>query len=117
MVIDTGEGDMKNEIAVLHDLAQKLRSQRFKNGSISFERDEVKFEIDEKGKPVRVFFRQFGTANELIEEFMLLANKQVANFIGNVKDKKERKTFVYRVHDKPNVEKLQKFAAFISRFG
>lgn len=117
MVIDTGEGDMKNEISILHDLAQKLRNERYKSGSISFERDEVKFEIDEKGKPVRVFFRQFGTANELIEEFMLLANKHVATFIGNPKEKKERKTFVYRVHDKPNTEKLERFAAFVEKFG
>ncbi|MBN2612148.1 MAG: ribonuclease R [Bacteroidales bacterium] len=116
-VIDTGEGDMKNEILVLHNLAQKLREERFRKGAISFERDEVKFEIDEQGRPVRVFFRQYGTANELIEEFMLLANKHVATFIGNVKDKHARKTFVYRIHDKPNLEKLQKFAQFIYRFG
>lgn len=116
-VIDTGQGEMKEQIVVLHDLAQKLRNERFKTGSISFERDEVKFEIDEKGKPVRVFFRESGTANELIEEFMLLANKHVATFIGDVKDKKEKKTFVYRIHDKPSLEKLQKFAAFISKFG
>ncbi|MFO7657553.1 MAG: ribonuclease R [Bacteroidales bacterium] len=116
-VIDTGEGDMKNEIPVLHNLAQQLREERFRKGAISFERDEVKFETDEKGRPLRVFFRQYGTANELIEEFMLLANKHVATFIGNVKDKQARKTFVYRIHDKPNPEKLQKFAQFINRFG
>jgi len=116
-VIDTGEGACKNEVLVLHDLAQKLRNERFKSGSISFERDEVKFELDEKGRPVRVFFREYGTANELIEEFMLLANKRVASLIGKVEDKNAQKTFIYRVHDKPNIEKLEKFAEFISKFG
>ena len=116
-VIDTGQGDMKDEIVILHQLAQKLRNERFKKGSISFERDEVKFEIDDKGRPLRVYFREYGTANELIEEFMLLANKYVASLIGDVKEKRLRKTFVYRIHDKPNLEKLQKFAQFISKFG
>jgi ribonuclease R len=94
-----------------------LRSQRFKNGSISFEREEVRFDIDEIGKPLGIHFREHGTANELIEEFMLLANKKVAEFIGSVPDKKERKTFVYRIHDKPNQEKLEKFAGFVRKFG
>lgn len=116
-IIDTGKGELKDEILILHGLAQKLRTERFNKGSISFERDEVKFDIGENGRPLRVYFREYGTANELIEEFMLLANKYVASLIGNVKDKKERKTFVYRIHDKPNPEKLQKFATFISKFG
>jgi ribonuclease R len=116
-VIDTGEGDLKEEILLLNDLAQKLRRQRYNNGAISFERDEVKFEIDENGKPVRVFYREHGLSNELIEEFMLLANKKVASFVGDAKEKKDRKTFVYRIHDKPDPEKLEKFNRILSRFG
>jgi ribonuclease R len=116
-VIDTGSGDLADELKVLNDLAQKLRKERFKRGAVSFEREEVKFDLDEKGKPLGVKFREHGLANELIEEFMLLANKRVAEFIGNVPDKKTRKTFVYRIHDKPNQEKLQKFASFVRKFG
>jgi len=116
-VIDSGTGDLKGEILILHELAQKLRNERFKKGSISFERDEVKFDIDEDGRPQRIFFREYGTANELIEEFMLLANKRVATLIGEVKNKQDRRTFVYRIHDKPNFERLQKFASFIHKFG
>lgn len=116
-IIDTGEGDFAEEVLKLNELARLLRDKRFQNGAISFERDEVKFEIDETGKPLRVFFREHGLSNELVEEFMLLANKQVANFVGNKRDKKERKTFVYRIHDKPNPEKLHKFNRILSRFG
>jgi ribonuclease R len=116
-IIDTGEGDFAEEVLKLNELARLLRDKRFQNGAISFERDEVKFEIDETGKPLRVYFREHGLSNELVEEFMLLANKQVANFIGNKRDKKERKTFVYRIHDKPNPEKLHKFNRILSRFG
>jgi ribonuclease R len=116
-IIDSGDGDLKDEILHLHRLAQKIRTERFKKGSISFERDEVKFDIDEDGTPRRIYFREYGTANELIEEFMLLANKRVATLIGEIKNKQERRTFVYRIHDKPNFEKLQRFASFISRFG
>jgi ribonuclease R len=86
-------------------------------GSISFERDEVKFDIGEDGRPLGIYFREYGTANELIEEFMLLANKKVAGLIGGIKSREERRTFVYRIHDKPNFEKLQKFASFILKFG
>ncbi len=116
-IIDTGKGDFDDEILILNDLARKLRKQRFTNGSIAFDREEVKFEIDETGKPLRVFYKDHGLSNELIEEFMLLANKSVANKIGNVQDKKDSRTFVYRVHDKPNQEKLMKFASFIRKFG
>ena len=116
-VIDTGEGDLKDEVICLNDLAQKLRAERYIKGAISFERDEVKFEIDENGKPLRVFNRPHGLSNELIEEFMLLANKRVASFIGNVKEKKDKKTFVYRIHDQPDPEKLEKFNRILNRFG
>jgi ribonuclease R len=116
-VIDTGEGDLKDEILILNDLAQKLRKARFKNGAVSFEREEVKFNLDEKGKPLGIKFREHGLSNELIEEFMLLSNRRVAEFIGNVPHLKDKKTFVYRIHDKPNPEKLQKFAGFVRKFG
>lgn len=113
-VIDTGEGDMKDEVLTLHNLAQKLRERRFMSGSFAFERLEVKFTLSEAGKPLGVLFREFGTSNQLIEEFMLLANKQVAEYVGK---KLKGKTFVYRIHDKPNPEKLQSFSYFIKRFG
>ncbi len=116
-IIDTGAGDYSEEVLKLNELAQLLRQQRFEGGAISFDRDEVKFDIDENGKPLRVYFREHGLSNELVEEFMLLANKRVANFIGNVEDKKARKTFVYRVHDKPDPEKLQKFNRVLGKFG
>ena len=116
-VIESGEGDLKDEILTLHNLAQKLRSKRFKDGSIAFDRIEVKFEIDEKGKPLSVFFKESKDSNKLIEEFMLLANKKVAEFIGKEKGNKQARTFVYRIHDKPDPEKLENFNHFIKRFG
>ncbi len=116
-IIDGNPGDFSKEVLKLNELAQILRNQRYKDGAISFDRDEVKFDIDETGKPLRVYFREHGLSNELVEEFMLLANKQVANFIGNVENKKNKKTFVYRIHDKPNPEKLQKFNRILGKFG
>ncbi|MCB2196872.1 MAG: ribonuclease R [Bacteroidetes bacterium] len=116
-IIEGGEGDFKEELLLLNDLAQKIRARRFKNGAISFERVEVKFNIDEKGKPLGVFFKEHKESNQLIEEFMLLANKRVAEFIGLTKKGQPKKTFVYRIHEKPDPEKLEKFAKFIHRFG
>jgi ribonuclease R len=116
-VIETGEGDLKNEILTLHDLAQKLRNQRFKKGAISFDRIEVKFILDEKGKPTGVYFKEAKASNQLIEEFMLLANKKVAELIGKVEKGEQAKTFVYRIHDEPDLEKLGNFSKFISKFG
>ncbi len=116
-VIETGEGDLKEEILTLNDLAVKLREKRFNAGSIAFDRIEMKFEIDENGKPLSVFFKEAKESNKLIEEFMLLANKRVAEFIGNVGPKKKAKTFVYRIHDKPDPDKLVSFNTFIKRFG
>lgn len=116
-IIDTGEGDYKEEMLKMNELAQKLRQSRFDNGAISFDREEVKFELDEAGKPLRVFSKEHGLSNELVEEFMLLANKHVAAFIGDKKDKKSRKTFVYRIHDKPDPEKLERFNRILGRFG
>ncbi|NOU18307.1 MAG: ribonuclease R [Bacteroidales bacterium] len=115
-VIETGNGDMQIEILKLHELAQKLRKNRFKSGAIGFERTEVKFNLDDKGKPLGVFFKENKASNQLIEEFMLLANKKVAELVGRVKDK-TAKPFVYRIHDKPNPEKFESFRNFITRFG
>lgn len=122
-VIDTGEGDMRDEILTMHQLAQKLRTQRFKSGAIAFERDEVRFDIDPSGKPLRVYFKELGESNQLIEEFMLLANKKVAEFCSELgKEPRPQKigkgkTFVFRIHDVPNMEKLDAFAAFVTKFG
>ncbi len=114
LVIDTGDGDMKEQVAVLHRLAQQLRAKRFAAGAFAFEKIEVRFDLDETGKPVGIKFREMGTANQLVEEFMLLANKHVAEYIGK---KLKGKTFVYRIHDKPDPEKISNFSHFITRFG
>ncbi len=116
-IIETGEGDLKDEVLTLHGLAVKLRGTRFKRGSLAFERIEVKFNIDENGKPLSVYFKEAKESNQLVEEFMLLANKRVAEFIGNPDDHKTPKTFVYRIHDKPDPDKLMNFNHFIHKFG
>ncbi len=129
-VIESGQGDLKDEILQLHRLAQVLREKRFREGSFNFERVEVKFHIDESGYPTGVYFKENKESNQLIEEFMLLANRRVAEFIGkppgisldadtrsNAAPETRPKTFVYRIHDKPNTEKLESFAYFIKRLG
>ena len=116
-VIETGRGDFAEEILTLNRLAQELRRQRFRNGAISFDREEVKFRLDENGKPLGVYFKEQKESNQMIEEFMLLANRRVAEFCGKVKGRKSGRTMVYRVHDEPNVDKLQSFRQFILRFG
>lgn len=116
-IIETGKGDLKDEMLKLNELAQKLKDNRFKNGAIAFDRVEVKFELDEKGKPLGVYFKEAKEANHLVEEFMLLANKEVAAFIGKPQGRKKARTFVYRIHDKPDPEKLESFNNFIHKFG
>ncbi len=116
-VIETGKGDFKDEILQLDKLAKQLRALRFKSGAIAFDRIEVRFEIDEKGKPLNVLFKEQKDANKLIEEFMLLANKTVATHVGKPQKGKKPKTFVYRIHDIPNPDKMENFAEFIRRFG
>jgi ribonuclease R len=116
-IIETGKGDLSDVIVELDRLAKKFRERRMKNGAIEFDRVEVKFEIDEKGKPIRAYFKENKDSNKLIEEFMLLANRKVAEFIGKTKEGKKAKTFVYRIHDLPNQEKLISFAQFIKKFG
>ena len=116
-IIETGEGELKEEVLTLNGLARKLRDARFKHGAIAFDRVEVKFVIDENGKPLSVYFKEAKESNQLVEEFMLLANKRVAEFIGATDEKKTPKTFVYRIHDKPDPEKLMNFNHFIHKFG
>lgn len=116
-IIETGKGDYKKEVLKLDELAKQLRKKRFVNGAIAFERHEVKFDIDENGKPLGVYFKIAKDSNKLVEEFMLLANKTVAEFIGKVPKSKKAKTFVYRIHDLPSPEKLKNLSEFIARFG
>ena len=116
-VIETGEGDLRDEVLTLDRLAKKLRERRFANGAIAFERAEVRFELDEQGKPLSVYFKEAKDANKLIEEFMLLANRTVATHIGKPGRGQRAKTFVYRIHDLPDAEKLGNFSDFIKRFG
>lgn len=115
--IETGEGELKEEIMQFHTLASILRQRRFNEGSYSFERVEVKFYLDEQGKPTGVYFKEAKDSNWLIEEFMLLANRKVAERIGRVRKGQHPRTFVYRIHDRPDPEKLQNFSNFIHQFG
>ena len=116
-IIEGAEGDYKEEILTLNDLAQKLRQRRFENGSISFDRQEVRFEIDEDGRPLSVYFKVAKEANMLIEEFMLLANCTVAEAVGKTATGKKGKSFVYRIHDVPDPSKINDLSVFIGRFG
>lgn len=120
--LDIGEGDFAEELQVLHRLAQQLRQRRFDKGAIAFDREEVRFRLDEMGKPLSVYFKTQQAANQLIEEFMLLANKTVAAHIGSHENtsllrRQTKKTFVYRVHDVPDPDKMKDFSNFIKRFG
>ena len=116
-IIETGEGDYKEEVLQLNRLAQILRQKRMAAGSINFDRCEVKFEIDETGKPLSVYFKVSKEANKLIEEFMLLANKTVAEYVGKVPKNKKPKVLPYRIHDLPEPDKLDNLNQFIARFG
>ncbi|MDR2627797.1 MAG: ribonuclease R [Dysgonamonadaceae bacterium] len=116
-VIETGAGDLHEELSTLDRLAKLLRKKRFVHGAINFDRFEVKFELDEQGKPIGVYFKESKDANKLIEEFMLLANRAAAELIGKAPKGKTAKTFVYRIHDLPDPERLDNFATFIRRFG
>lgn len=116
-VIETGKGDYARELEVLNSIAKKLRHKRYEAGALEFDRAEVRFEIDENGKPVSVYFKESKDANKLIEEFMLLANKTVAESIGKVVKTKKAKNFVYRVHDNPDPEKMSNLSLIASRFG
>lgn len=116
-IIETGKGDFAQEILVLNTLAQELRRRRYDNGALEFNRAEVRFEIDKDGHPISVYFKESKEANKLIEEFMLLANLTVAESIGKVPKGKKAKSFVYRVHDNPDPEKINNFSLIALRFG
>ena len=116
-MIEGGEGDYKTEILTFHSLATKLREKRMEAGSINFHTEEVKFVLDENKKPIDTYVRVQNESHELIEDFMLLANRTVAETIGKPESKWHNHTFVYRVHDEPNPEKLNKFVLLISRLG
>ncbi len=116
-VIETGKGEMQKEILAVHQLAEKIKNIRFKNGAINFHTEEVKFILDEKGKPIDTYVKVQKEANWLIEEFMLLANRRVAERIGRQRGKNPPKTFVYRIHDEPSPEKLNNFMQFVGRLG
>ncbi len=115
--IESGEGDFAETLKILNELALQMRKQRFRKGAVNFETTEVRFKLDENGKPLGVIPKVRKDAHKLIEEFMLLANKQVATFIYDMKKGKDKNTFVYRTHDYPDPEKVATFATFARRFG
>ena len=126
-IIDTGQGDHAEAILTLHQLAQKLRVRRFEKGSIAFDRPEVRFELDKDGKPIAVHIKESKPAHQLIEEFMLLANRTVAERISDASrqditpalrlKKRTPPTFVYRIHEAPDEEKLRSLSEFVARMG
>ncbi|MDH5476554.1 MAG: ribonuclease R, partial [Cyclobacteriaceae bacterium] len=116
--LENKEGDFAEELNILNALAYKLRAKKFKNGAIAFETTEVRFKLDENGKPIEVIPKQRKDAHKLVEDFMLLANKSVATYIFKMKTgNKDKNTFVYRTHDLPNPEKVSAFSEFAKRFG
>lgn len=116
-VIENGKGDFADEILTLDRLAKILRKERYENGSVDFDRAEVRFDIDENGHPTGVYFKESKDANKLIEEFMLLANRTVATYIGKGNGKKKPKAFVYRIHEMPDPGKLEELAKLAKTFG
>jgi len=116
-IIESGTGLFHKEIGLLNEMAVRIRERRMRAGAIDFERQEVKFKLDNDGKPLEVYFKDQKEAHKLIEEFMLLANKTVAERIGKIREGQKQKTFVYRVHDIPNPEKLNTLANFVEKLG
>jgi ribonuclease R len=115
--IEQKSGDYFAELTTLNELALKLRVERFMRGAINFETTEVRFDLDEKGKPISLRVKERKDAHKLVEEFMLLANKRVAEFVYKMKKGKQKNTFVYRTHDYPDPEKLNAFSIFAKKFG
>ena len=111
------QGEFATELVMLDRLAKKMRAARFANGAVKFDREELHFDVDETGKPVRCYFKVSKDANKLIEEFMLLANRTVAESIGKVKKGQKAKTLPYRIHDAPDPAKLENLREFIVKFG
>jgi len=116
-IIEGAEGDHKKEIMVLNEMAQNLRAARFKKGAINFSSQEIRFKLDDTGKPIGIVVKESKDAHKLIEEFMLLANRTVAKYVSEKEVKGKPVPFAYRVHDVPDESKLAIFAAFASRFG
>jgi len=116
-IIEGKEGEMNTQVLAANKLAEKLKEDRFKKGAINFNTEEVKFILDEKGKPIDTYIKVQKEANWMIEDFMLLANRRVAEKIGRQRGKNPPKTFVYRIHDEPSPEKLNKFSEFVTRLG
>lgn len=116
-IIEEQKGPFCEAITTMNELAKVIRRQRMKEGAIAFEKKEVKFKLDEKGKPVEVYFKEQKDAHKLIEEFMLLANRFVAERVGKPRANKQLKTFVYRIHDIPNLEKLTTLSTFVAKLG
>ncbi len=128
-ILQGKDGDYAEELRILDKMAKALRERRFKNGAVKFDREELHFDIDEDGKPTRCYFKKSTDATQLIEEFMLLANRTVAEFIGkasgkpgkpqtsNLKSQNKSKTFVYRIHDQPDPQKLENLRVALAPFG
>ena len=116
-IIETKDGLHHRAILLLNDLAQQFRKERFNKGAINFSSQEVRFKLDEKGKPLGIVIKESKEAHKLIEEFMLLANRTVAEYISKIKVNKEPIPFPYRIHNTPDEEKLKPFAAFAKKFG
>ena len=116
-IIEGGKDQFRDQIMTLDTLAKKIRKIRFEKGAIAFTSQEVKFRLDDNGKPIEAYIKEQKDSNRMIEDFMLLANRKVAELIGKTKGKEQAKTFVYRIHDTPNPEKLQTFAEFVQKLG
>jgi ribonuclease R len=116
-MIEGKEGPYKEEVLLLNEMAQRMRKQRFKNGAINFSSQEVRFKLDEKGKPIGILIKESKEAHQLIEEFMLLANRKVAEHLSKIKIHNKPLPVPYRIHDDPDEEKLVPFVAFAKKFG
>jgi len=116
-IIETKTGDYNEEIILLDSIAKKLRAKRMRQGAIAFDREEMRFELDEDKNPIGVYMKRSMDAHKLVEEFMLLANRSVGESIGKVKSERQKRTFVYRVHDKPDLDKLRDFTEFVNKIG
>jgi len=116
-ILDKKSGTFFNELKTLDTLAKKLRVEKFKNGAIDFETDEVKFELDDLGKPIRVYKKERKDTHKLVEDFMLLANREVATHMSAARPEQSRRAFVYRIHDAPDKEKIINLATFVKALG
>ncbi len=116
-ILEGADGDHAEELRIMNEMAKNIRAQRFKKGAINFSSQEVRFRLDETGKPVEVVVKESKEAHQLIEEFMLLANRTIAEYVGGIKHKGEHVPFPYRVHDVPDEDKLKIFTLFAGRFG